>query len=134
MGKKTGVVKVLSLKNQALIADKVNVAECFMDRLRGLIGKAGLVPGQGMLFPQCNNIHMWFMQFPIDVVFLRKASKPAKEDGSVSWIVTSAHEKVRPWRIRPLMDFKASETLELPSGSIRQFAIEPGDELCISSS
>jgi uncharacterized protein len=131
MGKLKGSVRVLSLKNQALIADKVYVAECFVDRLRGLIGKSGLAPGHGMLFPKCNNIHMWFMKFPIDVVFVRSQQK---EDGSTAWIVSSAHESVRPWRVRPLMDFKATDTLELPSGIIRQFAINPGDELCIGSS
>jgi uncharacterized protein len=122
-------VTVQSLKNRALIADKCHVAESFIDRLRGLIGRTGLEPGEGMLFPRCNDIHMWFMSIPIDVVFLRERRLA---DGSVSWQVTSAHEDVRPWKPLPLRDGEASETLELPAGTIRRCGIAAGDEVCIS--
>ena len=120
---------VILLRNQALIADKCFVAECFLDRLRGLIGKDKLASGQGMLFPRCNNIHMWFMKFPIDVVFLRAEKRP---DGTAAWKVSSARENVKPWRLFPLMDWRASETLELPAGTVRKCAISAGDEICIS--
>ena len=119
-----GLRKVQSLKNQAVIADKCFVAECFLDRLRGLIGRSRFEQGEGMLFPRCNDIHMWFMRIPIDVVFVRK-------DGA-NWKVTSVHESVRPWKLLPLRDGRASETLELPTGTIRRCAINDGDELCIS--
>jgi uncharacterized membrane protein (UPF0127 family) len=122
-------IELRSLKNQAVIADKCHVAECFYDRLRGLIGKAGLEPGQGMLFPKNNSIHMWFMRFPIDVVFLLKKQD---ENGRVVFVVSSVHESVRPWRLLPLTDWRASETLELPEGTIRKCALHVGDELCSS--
>jgi len=125
---------VQSLKNQALIADKCHVAECFMDRLRGLIGRAGLTSGEGMLFPRCNSVHMWFMRFPIDVVFLRASAgkRRASADERQTYVVSSVHENVRPWKALPLMDLQASETLELPGGSTRRAGISAGDELCIS--
>ena len=122
-------VQVKSLKNLGLIADKCFVAERFFSRLRGLIGKSGLESGHGVLFPKCNNIHMWFMKFPIDVVFIRLEKKA---DGNVIRKVSSVHESVQPWRLLPLMDIRGSETLELPEGTIRQHAISTGDELCIN--
>lgn len=122
-----GLVRVQSLKNQALIADKCHVADSFFDRLRGLIGRTGLAPGEGMFFPRCNDIHMWFMRFPIDVVFL----SPGTNEREL-YRVSSVHRGVRPWRPRPLIDWKASDTLELPAGTIERFAIETGDELCIN--
>ncbi len=82
-----------------------------------------------MLFPKCNNIHMWFMRIPIDVLFV---SPFQGNDGKTYWRVSSAHENVRPWRALPLMDLRASDALELPSGSIRRHGILAGDELCIS--
>jgi uncharacterized membrane protein (UPF0127 family) len=90
---------------------------------------SGLEPGQGMLFPRCNSIHMWFMRFPIDVVFLR-AQKRA--DGSHTYVVSSVHEGVRAWRPHPLIDFGANDTLELPAGTVARCKIGSGDELCIN--
>jgi uncharacterized protein len=122
-------VQVKSLTNQALIADKCYVAECFLDRLRGLIGKPKLGPGEGMLLRPCNSIHMWFMNYPLDVVFIRRQ---VRANGEQVTKVTSVYEGIRAWRPHPLTDWRASETLELPVGTIRRCAIHAGDELCIS--
>ncbi len=91
--------------------------------------------GSGLFFPRCNDIHMWLMRIPIDVVFLRRATSEVTGDGadpSERWEITSVHEDVRPWRPLPLRDGRASETLELPAGTIRRHAIRTGDELCLS--
>lgn len=114
-------LKVHSLKNQAVIADTVIVAESFRDRLFGLIGHSRLEPRSGMLFRNCNSIHMWFMRFSIDVVFLGKEDR-----------VSSVHRSVRAWRLLPLNDFKAQHCLELPEGTIDRCAIQAGDQLCLS--
>lgn len=112
-------IKLINLRNQSVLADRCIVAERFFDRLKGLIGRTSIEVGEGMLFPFCNDIHMWFMKIPIDVVFLKKN------------VVTSVREKVRPWRLLPLRDGKASETLELPIGTVVRCEIRPGDEVCI---
>lgn len=88
-----------------------------------------LEPGRGMLFPRCNDIHMWFMSIPIDVVFLQSVG-PAS---GTRYRVTSVHRQVPPWRFFPLRDGRASETLELPSGTIDRCSINVGDELACSS-
>ncbi len=72
---------------------------------------------------------MWFMSIPIDVVFLRKEKL---SDGSTAFTVSSTRENLRPWRLLPLRDGRASETLELPVGTIAKHAIGVGDRLCIS--
>jgi hypothetical protein len=125
MRRKSAFIKVQSLTNHALIADKCFVAVRFFDRLRGLIGRKNFSPGEAMLFPACNDIHMWFMSIPIDVVFLRR------ESSSGQWRVTSAHAGVRPWKLLPLRDGKGEQTLELPVGTIEKAGIQAGDELCI---
>ena len=119
-------IRVQSLINQQVIADKCYVAERFFARLRGLIGTRDFVPGEGMLFPRCNNIHMWFMSIPIDVVFLKRG------DQGQTLSVTSAHAGVRPWRVLPLFDVRASDTLELPAGTIKRCNIHAGDQICLS--
>lgn len=74
---------------------------------------------------------MWFMSMPIDVVFVRRISGRAS-GGGATHVVCSAFENVRPWKLLPLRDGKAAETLELPVGTIGRCAIAAGDELCIS--
>lgn len=120
-------VRLINLKDHRIISDKCLVAESFISRLRGWIGKTRAVSGEGILFPNCTSIHMWFMSIPIDVVFLRVES--AK--GGERKVVTSVHGSVRPWKALPLGDRNAHETLELPAGSVERIGIVPGDELCI---
>ncbi|MBS1961910.1 MAG: DUF192 domain-containing protein [Bdellovibrionales bacterium] len=120
-------VRLINLKDQRIISDKCIVAESFFSRLRGWIGKTRADSGEGILFPRCTSIHMWFMVMPIDVVFLRVVHA----EGSERKVVTSAHARVRPWKALPLNDWDAHEALELPEGSIARLGIAPGDELCI---
>ncbi len=122
-------ITVELVKTHVKIADQCHVAVSYMDRLRGLIGRQSLPVGEGVLFPRCNSIHMWFMSIPIDVVFLDKSI----QDGNRSiWRVTSVHESVRPWKALPLNDWAAADVLELPVGTIRRHSIYPGDEICSS--
>lgn len=121
-------IRVQALKNQAVIADKCHVAECFIDRLRGLIGRR-LEPDGGLLLPKCSSIHMWFMKFPIDVVFVKVLNT---DNDNVRYMVTSVHASVKPWKALPLSDWKATDTLELPEGTVARSALIAGDELCTS--
>jgi uncharacterized membrane protein (UPF0127 family) len=114
-----------SLKNQKVIADKCYEAVSFFDRLRGLIGRTSFAQGEAMFFPHCNDIHMWFMRISIDVVFV-------KYEHARVYQITRVCESVKPWRVLPLRDSRASETIELPAGTIGRLDIRVGDELCIS--
>ena len=105
------------LKNSAVLAEKCSVAESFVERLFGLIGRAGLDPGAGLLFRKCSSVHMWGMRFAIDVIFVR--------DG----VVTSAHSSVKPWKLLPVNDWKARDAIELPAGTIQRWSVQPGDRL-----
>lgn len=120
-------VRLINLKDHKIISERCIVAESFFSRLRGWIGKTRADVGEGILFPNCTSIHMWFMSMPIDVVFLRV--EHAREGERK--VVTSAHGNVRPWKVLPLGDGSANETLELPVGSVGRLGITPGDQLCI---
>ena len=115
------LVRLINLKDQRIISDQCIVAVSYFVRLRGWIGKTHASAGEGILFPKCLSIHMWFMSIPIDVVFLDEKK-----------VVTSVHREVLPWRLFPLTDRRATDTLELPSGTIERFGIAPGDALCIA--
>lgn len=128
-------VRLINLKDHRIISDKCLVADSFFLRLRGWIGKTRAESGEGILFPSCTSIHMWFMSMPIDVVFLRAEASKAGDGNSGETsverkVVTSVHSQVRAWKLLPLSDSGAQETLELPAGSIERLGIAPGDQLC----
>lgn len=88
-------------------------------RMRGLLGRRELPAGQGLLIEPCNSVHMVFMRFPIDVVYIDK-------DG----VVVKAVEDLKVNRFSA-GGRKARSTLELPVGTIREAGITPGDRLTI---
>lgn len=71
------------------------IAETFWTRFMGLMGRARLPHREGLLIRPCNSIHMFFMRFPIDVVFLDRDYRIVKlirslEPGKVVGIVQGA--------------------------------------------
>ena len=77
------------------------VAETFAERAKGLIGRTGLAPGEGMLIPRCNCIHTFFMSFPIDATFLDRSGE-----------VVKSVRNVRPWRPWVWGGWRAASVLE----------------------
>jgi uncharacterized membrane protein (UPF0127 family) len=103
-----------------VLADRAEGAVRFGERLRGLLGRDTLPDGEGLWIEPCNSVHMWFMRFPIDVVF-------AARDGRVVAVVPD----LRPWSMtRPY--FGADVALELPVGVIARSGTVPGDTLARS--
>ncbi|HUR16088.1 MAG TPA: DUF192 domain-containing protein [Candidatus Limnocylindrales bacterium] len=69
----------------------LEVAESFTQKLRGLIGRRSLDPGEGLYFPGTNSLHMLFMRFAIDAVFLG----PPGPDGRSE--IVAVRDRLRPW-------------------------------------
>ena len=86
------------------ISGKIQKADTFMSRLLGLMPRNSLPSEEGLLLDPCNSIHMFFMKFPIDAVFLDKENK-----------VVLLLENFKPWRISPFVK-NAKTVLELPAG------------------
>jgi uncharacterized protein len=118
-------MKIQSLKNQTWVAHQCFVANSFVTKLRGLIGTRSLPEGQGLLLTRCNDIHMWFMSIPIDVVFIQKQT-------DTLYRVTSVNSRVQPWKLLPIHDSQAHHTLELPLDTIQRCQLQRGDVLCIA--
>lgn len=107
------------------LASELELGHSLWARFRGLMGRRSLPPGRGLFLPGTNGIHMLFMRFPIDAVFV---GRPAP-DGTRP--VLSVHRSVRPWfGLVPLVR-GAAGVLELPAGSVDASATCPGDALRI---
>ena len=97
---------------------KVYMADSFATRFRGLMLRPRdfLSMGAGLLIAPCNSIHMMFMRFPIDVVYLA-------EDYTVVKVVRN----VRPWiGISTCLKRGTWAVLELPIGSIEHYGLAVG--------
>ena len=61
---------LINTATEAVVAQQVELASTFGQRLRGLMGRREMPPGSAMLLYPCNAVHTCFMRFPIDIIFL----------------------------------------------------------------
>jgi uncharacterized membrane protein (UPF0127 family) len=95
----------------------------------GLMGRPTLAEGAGLWLPESNGIHMMFMRFPIDAVFV---GRPEGGDGAGARPVVSIHPGLRAWTgLVPLVR-GAHGVLELPVGTIERSGTQVGDLILIA--
>ena len=78
------------LLNGQVWVERVEVASCMFDRMRGLLGRRVLPIGHGMLIEACGSVHTVGMRFPIDVIFLDRAwqvRRVCRHVSSGRWLV-----------------------------------------------
>lgn len=106
---------------QQPLMDNGKIANALLTRMKGLLGHPELLPGQGLIIDPCNSIHTFFMQYPIDVVFVA-------ESGTV---VGLAPERP-PNRVGPVV-LDARFVIELPPGTIDETGTQIGDEIVVGA-
>jgi uncharacterized membrane protein (UPF0127 family) len=85
------------------------------------MGRRSLPRDGGLWLPASNGIHMMFMRFPIDAVFV------GRRDANGRRPVVSVHRSLRPWLgLVPLVR-RADGVLELPAGTIDATGTAVGD-------
>jgi len=99
------------------LASSALAAHRFWPRLVGLLGRARLEAGQGLVLERCNSIHTAFMRFAIDAVYVDKSGRVIK---------TVPH--LKPFRMSGVLRGGHS-VIELPTGTIAQTGTTAGDEL-----
>lgn len=110
-----------------VLAERLEDGSSFLAKFMGLMGRSSLPRGDGLWLPGENGIHMLFMRFAIDVVFV---SPPAsRRDGPRR--VLSLHRAVPPWRGVVWRVGGAKGVIELPPGTIDQSNTAVGDEIAI---
>ncbi len=106
------------------IASRVAVAGSVWARFRGLMGRQRLNPGEGMWFPGDTSIHMFFMRFPIDAVFLGRTPEAS------TWTVVAVRT-LRPWRDLGLPVRGAAGCLALEAGFAARAGLAVGDRVTL---
>ena len=90
------------------------IADTFLLRLAGLMFRRKLPEATGLLLAPCNSVHMCFMRFAIDVVYLDK-----------EYNIVKVVNCLRPW-IGLSMCANAWAALEMIAGEAERCGLEVG--------
>jgi uncharacterized membrane protein (UPF0127 family) len=99
-----------------VVCDRCLDARSPIARMKGLLGRRYLPPGEGILLRPASSIHTAFMRFPIDAVFL---------DGEGT--VLKVEREMPAWRAAASRGSKA--VLELSAGEAERRSVQVGDRL-----
>ena len=99
------------------VGERIRVASSTRERTVGLLRTPSLRRGEGLWIEGAPSIHMFFMKYPIDAVFM-------DGDGRVTKIVPN----LKPWRV-VWWARGAKDCLELPAGTAAETGVQVGDVL-----
>lgn len=117
------VVYVYNRTRETFVATEAAVADSYVRRLIGLLGKTKrwARQGCGLWIVPSRGVHTIGMMFPIDLIFLGKDRQ-----------VVHVEEHVRPFRISKVL-LKADSVLELPAHTVYRTGTQVGDRLEIAA-
>lgn len=110
-------MQLINKNNNIILADNVLIAGTIWTRLRGLLGKKEFKPGSTLIIKPCNSVHTFFMQFPIDVLFVDHQDK-----------IIKIIPQMPPWRITSIY-FNAAYAIEFPANTIQRTSVKVGDQI-----
>jgi uncharacterized protein len=108
-------MKIHNVTRDTPIADRAEKAGTFLSRGKGLMFSPPLPDGGGLVIEPCNSIHMFFMRYPLDVIFTDK-------EGCVVFM----YKGIKPWRMGRIVQ-GARRAIELPEGTIERSGTQAGD-------
>lgn len=112
---------ILLNKTKGIRLGEVDLADSFMSRFLGLMFKKNIERGLILKLPSSRSrrgsaIHMFFMKFPLDIIFTDTEKK----------IVDMV--SIEPWKTYT-PNSPAKYVIEMEKGTINDFKLEIGDEL-----
>jgi len=107
---------VLRREDGSIVCERCVHADTALMRMKGLLGRRDLPRGEGILLKPASSVHMAFMRFPIDAVFLDRDLR-----------VVKIAADLKPWRAAGSRGAKA--VLEIPAGEAGRRGLSVGDRL-----
>lgn len=113
-------VRIDNATRGTVVAERCRVASSAIDRSVGLLRTPEVLPGEGLLIERSPSIHMFFMRYAIDVVFIDRQHR-----------VTKVVARLKPWRV-VLWARGARDCIELRAGALETSGTRRGDRLTIT--
>jgi uncharacterized membrane protein (UPF0127 family) len=107
---------------------RVEVADSWLARLQGLIGRRSLESGSGLYLTGTNSIHMLFMRFAIDVLFVGAP----RGDGARA--IVALKPNLKPWTGIVWFVRGARGAIEVPAGSLAGSGLHVGHYVTLEPS
>lgn len=114
-------ITIVNRSRAIVVGSRIEVADTFVMRLVGLLGRRWLHADSGLLIQPSSGVHTFGMRFPIDVVALDR-----------NFRVLAVWPNLRPWRTSNV-NWKTHAVLELSGGHLRNCPIEAGDQLEVAA-
>jgi uncharacterized protein len=111
------LVRVVNTRQDRELGGRIGLADTWLARLRGMIGRPAPGWGEGLLLTPCRSVHMYGMRFSLDVAFL-----DARGAVVAVYHLLSPGSRTRRHR-------EAVHALELPAGTLGTSGTVVGDVL-----
>ena len=122
-----------NLDRGTVVAERLEDGASFWAKFMGLMGRPSLQTGDGLWLPGENAIHMLFMRFAIDVLFLSSPLAEESAPGKEVRRVVSMRLALPRWRGVVWLARGAKGVVELPVGAIKASATAVGDRISIEA-
>ncbi|MGH7917115.1 MAG: DUF192 domain-containing protein [Candidatus Binataceae bacterium] len=118
------MTRAINRTRGTVLCAQLEEAQGYSGRSRGLLGRERLLPHHGMRFIRSRLepfmwMHMFFMRFPIDLVFLGHDDR-----------VIKINPGLKPWRLSSIV-IGATQALELAAGAVARSGTAVGDRIVI---
>ena len=118
----TNLIRAKNQTRNTILCERLENAGGLAGQSKGLLGRDSLEPDSGLLFDNGRFtpfmwMHMFFMRFAIDIVFLDRNGK-----------VLKINRSLKPWCVSSIV-FGARQALELSSGAAARSSTQPGDRI-----
>jgi uncharacterized protein len=111
------LLRVVNTGPDCELGTRVGLADGWLSRLRGMLGRSEPKPGEGLLLTPCHSVHMYGMRFPLDVAFMDRKGT-----------IVAAYQRLPPGS-RSKWHRDATYALELPAGTLESSGTSVGDVL-----
>jgi len=122
-------VTIIHCKTKQVVGRRIAVANSFFRRFKGLMFQKSMGEYNGLLLTKTKQIHMFWMRFAIDVLYVRRGND--EKEGQLLEVVDFV-EKMKPWKVGRLVS-DATDVIELQEGTIAKKRIKIGTLLLLKN-